>query len=298
MGVQLTQEMINGAILTQEKYGVPASVTLGQIILESGGNYPGGLSGLAYNDNNLFGIKTGSGWEGQSVTYKTTEYVDGQKVTVNASFRKYNSVLDSIEDHGELLSSSIYTNKTNGATGLTDYVQKMGSIYATSPTYANDLLNIINKNNLTQYDNGSLPDKIVQTSPKTDPLAKYKNNPWINITGSSSTTQKETSEATGGYRNPFGAYIEISGEIKQTGDPWGVFGGKYEEVVEETKDKLFGWWDDLWTSVTFTIVIVLLVVLAVVFLLKSFNMMPTKQNLISKIIPVSVPEKTEAKENE
>ena len=34
MGVTLTQEMINGAIQAQEKYGVPASVTLAQIMQE------------------------------------------------------------------------------------------------------------------------------------------------------------------------------------------------------------------------------------------------------------------------
>ena len=285
MAVQLTQEMISEAIKTQNKYGVPASVTLAQVIHESSGNYPGGLSGLAYEHNNYFGIMKGS-WTGPTVQYDTRV------------FRKYGSLAESFDDHGKLLTYKVYRNKTDGATNLQDYVYLMSSVYCPDSDYASIIMGYINKYNLTQYDNGSLPDKIVQTSPETDPLAKYKNNPWINITGSSSTTQKETSEATGGYRNPFGAYIEISGEIKQTGDPWGVFGGKYEEVVEETKDKLFGWWDDLWTSVTFTIVIVLLVVLAVVFLLKSFNMMPTKQNLISKIIPVSVPEKTEAKENE
>ena len=287
MAVQLTQEMINGAILTQQKYGVPASVTLGQILLESGGNYPGGLSGLAYNDNNLFGIKTGSGWSGSSVTYKTTEYIDGQKVTVNASFRKYDSVLDSIEDHGKILASPIYTNKTSGATSLTDYVQKMGSVYATSPTYAENLLSIINQNNLTQYDNGSLPSKNVL-------LDSYKNNPWINVTGSSSISPETD---TGGRRNPLDAQKEIIDRI-QNGESVGtVYGEAWEDVKENVNDALFGWWDDLWTSVTFTIVIILLVVLAVVFLLKSFNMMPTKQNLI-KLMSVPKPAKTEEKENE
>ena len=157
MGVQLTQEMINGAITAQEKYGVPASVTLGQILLESGGSYPGGMSVLAYNHNNLFGIKAGSNWNGKTVSLNTTEYNSvGQRYTTKAKFRSYNSVAESIDDHGKLLASPIYTNKTKGTTNLNDYVQAMGSVYATSPTYASTLMSVINQNNLTQYDNKTL----------------------------------------------------------------------------------------------------------------------------------------------
>ena len=152
MGVTLTSEMINGAIESQNKYGVPASVTLGQILLESGGGYAGGLSGLAYYDNNLFGIKAGSNWNGKTVTYKTTEYKDNTPYTTEATFRKYDSIKDSIEDHAKLLSSNTYTSKTKNATNLTDYVNLMGSVYATSPTYSKNLLQVINDNNLTQYD--------------------------------------------------------------------------------------------------------------------------------------------------
>ena len=155
MGVTLTTEMINGAIQTQNKYGVPASVTLAQIIQESGGSYPGGLSGLAYNHNNLFGIKDSSSWDGQTVVMNTTEYKNGNTVVVPATFRSYNSVADSIDDHGMLLTKSIYTDKTKNATDLESYVRAMGSVYATDPNYADELLKVINDNNLTQYDNGN-----------------------------------------------------------------------------------------------------------------------------------------------
>ena len=157
MGVTLTQEMINGAIETQTKYKVPASVTLAQIMLESGGNYPGGLSGLAYNDNNLFGIKAGSNWKGDTATYSTQEHDGNNYYTVKQKFRKYSSIKESIDDHGKLLSSSTYTNKTAGATNLTEYVKAMGSVYATSPTYASNLLSVIKSNNLDKYDTGVFP---------------------------------------------------------------------------------------------------------------------------------------------
>ena len=183
MGVTLTNEMINGAILAQAKYGVPASVTLGQIILESGGSYPGGLSGLAYNDNNLFGIKAGSNWKGKTVTYKTTEYGSNGAYQTNATFRKYSTVAESIDDHGKLLASPIYTNKTAGKTNLDEYVRAMGSVYATSPTYADNLLKIIKSNNLTKYDTGDYTNIITNNESTIQPDNTEIKVMGFNITG-------------------------------------------------------------------------------------------------------------------
>ena len=164
MGVTLTNEMITGAIKAQETYGVPASVTLAQILLESGGSNAGGLSDLAYYHNNLFGIKAGSNWSGGTVTYNTTEYANGKPYTTKSTFRSYNSVQDSINDHAILLNKPIYTNKTKNSTNLTEYVNAMGSVYATDPNYASKLLNIINSNNLTQYDNGKFPEGVTTST--------------------------------------------------------------------------------------------------------------------------------------
>ena len=175
MAVKLTQEMINGALQAQQKYGVPASVTLAQIIKESGGKYEGGLSGLAYNYNNLFGVKSGSSWNGASVALPTTEYKNGSAYKTTANFRIYNSIADSIDDHGRLLNTTTYTSKTAGAQNLEEYVKAMGSVYATDPNYANSLLQIINDNNLTQYDNGSLPSgNISATSNSSGGLFNWK----------------------------------------------------------------------------------------------------------------------------
>ena len=157
MPATLTQEMIDGALATQKKYGVPASVTLGQILVESSGSFPGGLSGLAYNDNNLFGVKAGSSWTGAKVRYLTTEEVNGKPVKVYAWFRKYNSIAESIEDHGRLLATSTYTNVTKGAKDLNDYIDKMLSVYATGSAYPAQLKAYIKQYNLTQYDDGSFP---------------------------------------------------------------------------------------------------------------------------------------------
>lgn len=155
MAVTLTSEMINGALQTQSKYGVPASFTLAKIMVESGGSYPGGLSGLAYRDNNLFGIKAGT-WKGKTATYKTKEFVNGQYITITDKFRKYDSVAESIDDLGKVLSQPIYTNKSQYAKSLDEYIDIVSPIYGTDPNSATVLKKVIKQNNLTQYDDKNL----------------------------------------------------------------------------------------------------------------------------------------------
>ena len=156
MAVQLTQEMIQAAQLNQEKYGIPASITLGQIILESSGSYDGGVSKLAYKAKNLFGMK-GAGPAGTYLINTLEESPTGNKYTTTAGFRKYNSYAESIADHGRLLTQDRYTAKTQNATTVQEYAQAIQAAgYATDSNYANKLISVINSNNLTQYDSGTI----------------------------------------------------------------------------------------------------------------------------------------------
>lgn len=155
-GVTITDEMIKGAQNAQANYGVPASVTIAQIVQESAGKYAGGLSKLGAEYNNLFGIKAGSSWTGNTVTMSTAEYGSNGKYYVNAKFRAYNNVQDSIDDHGKLLSSNRYTQYTSSATNAAEYAKAIHAAgYATDPNYANSLISIINNNNLTALDSGN-----------------------------------------------------------------------------------------------------------------------------------------------
>lgn len=126
-----------------------ASLTIAQAILESAN----GTSGLATKGKNLFGIKAGGSWKGESVTMQTTEYVNGKAIKVDASFRKYESYEDSIADHTKLLTTaSRYANLI----GVTDYkraallIRKDG--YATDPAYTDKLIAVIEQYDLTKYD--------------------------------------------------------------------------------------------------------------------------------------------------
>lgn len=127
-----TSEDIRLAQESEKKYGVPASVTLAQYALESG--Y--GKSTLAKTKNNYFGMRNGSkGWQ------------------------SFDSKADSFDAHGKLLSSSLYSSKTANASTVEEYVNGIAETYAPSSdgnnNYAGQIMNIINANNLTQYDGGN-----------------------------------------------------------------------------------------------------------------------------------------------
>ena len=137
---KFTAEDIRLAQETEKIYGVPASVTLAQYALESG--Y--GTTKLAKNANNYFGI-TGK-------NKKTGAF----HMSGGRSWAKYSSKTESFYDHGRLLSTDLYASKTAGATTVSQYIDAIAETYAPSSDensgYAAKLKQIINENNLTQYD--------------------------------------------------------------------------------------------------------------------------------------------------
>ena len=154
----LTREMIIAAVETQQEYGVPAALTLAQIVLESSGNKPGGLSSLAYECNNLFGIK-GEGPAGYK-EYTTKEQTSsGKTYTIAAKFRKYNNVKESVEDHAKLLTTSRYKVYTASAKTSDEWaiaIWKAG--YATDTQYPRKLQAIMKKYDLYRFDDMSLEE--------------------------------------------------------------------------------------------------------------------------------------------
>ncbi|MAY83948.1 MAG: glycoside hydrolase [Flavobacteriales bacterium] len=132
------------AIKEMRRSGVPASITLAQGILESGN----GNSSLARKANNHFGIKCHSDWNGDTYIQD-----DDRK---NECFRKYKHVLESYRDHSEFLKKPRYAFlfelKPTDYKGWAHGLKKAG--YATNPKYPRLLIDIIEKNELYQYDEG------------------------------------------------------------------------------------------------------------------------------------------------
>jgi hypothetical protein len=144
------QEVAPGAIAAQREYGVPAAVTIAQAIDESGW----GQSQLATQDNNLFGIK-GSGPAG-SVIMPTQEFENGQWVTVDAPFRVYSTVAQSINDHTLLLATgSSYKQAMADRADPDAFANDLTGVYATDPSYGASLINIMRLYNLYRFGTGS-----------------------------------------------------------------------------------------------------------------------------------------------
>jgi len=141
-----------GAFATADmtKSGILASLTIAQAILESGW----GTSALATNANALFGIKADSRWNGRVYNAATKECYDGVNfTTVDALFRAYDSWEHSLADRSLFLTGSA---RYAAVIGEADYKAACTAIhtagYATAPDYAEKLINIIEKYDLTAFD--------------------------------------------------------------------------------------------------------------------------------------------------
>lgn len=131
------------AIEHMEIYGIPASITMAQAILESGN----GNGTLARTANNHFGIKCGSQWTGDKVYHD-----DDAK---GECFRAYPSADESFKDHAEFLHTRsryqfLFDYATDDYTNWAKGLKQAG--YATAPTYAESLIRIIETEKLYLLD--------------------------------------------------------------------------------------------------------------------------------------------------
>lgn len=161
------------AIEEMQKYGIPASITLAQGLLESGA----GRSELSVKGNNHFGIKC-HGWTGRKTYHDDDEQGE--------CFRAYNTVYESYEDHSFLLKnsprySSLFSLSMSDYRGWAHGLKRCG--YATSPTYAQQLIGIIELYKLQQYDKSTKYDHFMAIR-----------------------SQKDASEAQGGLLHPIHIY--------------------------------------------------------------------------------------------
>lgn len=171
------------AILQMAEHKIPASITLAQGILESGD----GMSRLAKEGNNHFGIKCHNDWQGGRMYHD-----DDAK---GECFRVYKTAHESYEDHSIFLKKKRYEPlfklDPDDYKGWAKGLKECG--YATNPKYPQLLITIIENFDLAQYDKigmeyikkNKIPNK-AQTESK--PIAK-------------TDTEKETKKGKGSKRN-------------------------------------------------------------------------------------------------
>jgi len=131
------------AVAHMERYGIPASITLAQGMLES----DCGNSTLSRASNNHFGIKCKRGWTGASVRHD--DDARGE------CFRAYPTVEASYEDHARFLDSqprydSLFVYAADDYRSWARGLKAAG--YATAPDYAQRLCRIIEENRLYLLD--------------------------------------------------------------------------------------------------------------------------------------------------
>ena len=139
-----------------ERYGIPASITLAQGILESGS----GNGNLTKRSNNHFGIKC-NGWQGQKV------YHDDD--AAQECFRKYTDPKHSFRDHSLFLFERnryvfLFNYNTDDYTSWAKGLKKAG--YATDPKYPEKLISLIERYRLFEFDNQVLKKTAYQSLPK------------------------------------------------------------------------------------------------------------------------------------
>lgn len=130
--------------------GILAGTLIAQAILESSGkdlngDWKVGGSKLSREANNFFGIKSSKAWKGKTYNIDTGEVIKGKKVIVNADFRAYNSVKDSIEDYVKLIKENPRFSNVLKAKTVDEQAKELKKAgYATAPNYADTISQVYN----------------------------------------------------------------------------------------------------------------------------------------------------------
>jgi|TARA_R100000479_G_scaffold31436_4_gene12742 flagellum-specific peptidoglycan hydrolase FlgJ len=145
------------------QYGIPASITLAQGILESGA----GRGDLTRRANNHFGIKCHE-WTGDRVYHDDDE--------LQECFRKYKDPKYSFRDHSLFLTErsryqDLFKLRKNDYKGWAKGLKKAG--YATDPRYPDKLISIIERYGLRQYDNKVLGGTIDVADPGEEKIETH-----------------------------------------------------------------------------------------------------------------------------
>lgn len=156
------------------QYGIPASITLAQGILESGC----GTGALSLKANNHFGIKCHKEWTGPSVRHDDD--------SAQECFRKYEHASESYRDHSLFLTSR---SRYDGLFSLPkdDYKAWARGLkaagYATDPKYPDKLISLIERYQLNQYDAEVLKSGAIASSTSTKTKDSYSEKTYTVVKG-------------------------------------------------------------------------------------------------------------------
>ena len=141
-------DIIAAAQASQAKWNIPASVSIAQWAIESGyGRH------MPAGSNNPFGIKARAGEP--SVGARTREVLGGKSVYITDGFRKFDSIADAFDKHGEFLATRRpYANARSKLPDADAFADALTGVYATDPNYGRVLKGLMRSANLYQYNEG------------------------------------------------------------------------------------------------------------------------------------------------
>ncbi|MGF6207138.1 flagellar assembly peptidoglycan hydrolase FlgJ [Pseudomonas sp. ADAK2] len=136
-----------------DRIGVDPRYLVAQAALETGWGKSVMRAQDGSSSHNLFGIKAGSSWTGDSARAITSEFRDGAMVKETAQFRSYASYKDSFHDLVTLLqSNNRYQDVVKSADNPEQFVRELQKAgYATDPNYASKISQIAKQ--MTSYQN-------------------------------------------------------------------------------------------------------------------------------------------------
>ena len=141
---QFMQTLAAPAQAASATTGVPAELILAQAALETGWGRHEIATRNGNNSHNLFGIKAGSHWQGETTDIVTHEYINGRRTPVVDTFRVYESFEHAFTDYASLISNNPrYAGvvQAPSAEQAAQELQRGG--YATDPRYADKLVAVM-----------------------------------------------------------------------------------------------------------------------------------------------------------
>lgn len=136
---------------------VSPEVIMAQAALETGWGKHVIHTQNGQNSFNLFNIKAGGAWSGDSINVSTLEYKGNKANLERGDFRKYNSYAESFADYVKLLQNNDrYQQALQAGTNSAAYAQALQDAgYATDPDYAAKIRELLSNDLINAEDNSA-----------------------------------------------------------------------------------------------------------------------------------------------
>lgn len=142
---RFVRQLLPAAKMVASKMGLSPVALIAQAALETGWGKHMMSNSNGSSSNNLFGVKAGSRWQGQQASANSLEYQQGKPIMQRSSFRSYTSVVQSMQDYANLITSSDRYQQARAVAhdpdAYFDALQSAG--YATDPNYARKLKQVL-----------------------------------------------------------------------------------------------------------------------------------------------------------